>query len=283
MILEQRRTTGRPRHTRLVAVASGKGGVGKSNVVLNLALALHSMGESVALLDGDVGFSNLDILLGIKPQFTLQDVLEGRVSLLEAFSRGPRDLAILSGGSGVRLGQINSTEHVGRLASELRTLAGRFDRVYMDLGAGFGAQVGEMISLCDELLVVTTPEPTALADAYALIKMVILAEEAPVMHLVMNRARSVVEAGEAADRFIMAAQNFLHARIELLGYVMEDAAVIRAVKGQQPFVLREPHSLASRCIVQLAKNAVHGGAVEPSPKHGIYAFFERFINRQDDR
>lgn len=279
LIRDQRRMTGSHRRTRLIAVASGKGGVGKSNVVLNLALALHTMGESVALLDGDVGFSNLDILLGIKPEHTLQDVLEGRVHLIAAFARGPHDIAVLSGGSGTPLSHVGSTEYARRLAEELRTLDGRFDRVYMDLGAGFGSQVGEMIALCDEMLIVSTPEPTALADAYALVKMVILNGDAPIMHLVMNRARSVGEASEAANRFIVVAQSFLRAKIDLLGYVLEDAAVIRAVRKQAPFLLNEPRSLAARCIHQLAKNAVSGDPAEPSPRHGIQAFFERFMAR----
>lgn len=264
--------------TRLIGVASGKGGVGKSNIVLNFSLALQEMGQTVALLDADVGFSNLDILLGIHTEYSLQDVFEGRISLRAAFTHTASGLAIVTGSSNDVVDDAESIIHLERFAREMSLLDGEFDRIYIDFGAGFGKHAERLMALCDELILISTPEPTALADAYALLKMTAQTGAVPPVSLIVNRAPSVGEAAATAERFTALARRFLKLETVVLGYVLEDAAVGRAVRCQVPFFIGEPRSLATRCIVQMANNTLHTNSVNSlSPKRGIRAFLERIL------
>jgi len=276
------------RQTKLVAVASGKGGVGKSNVTLNFALALQDMGQRIGIIDGDLGFSNLEILLGVRPRYNLQDVFTGQVDLRSAFTVATGGLTLISGGSGMAPEDDSISVYLARFAQELIRIDGWLDYLFIDFGGGFGRYTSEMMGLCDELLLITTPEPTSLTDAYALIKMMTATGCMPQMRLVVNRARTVVQANEAGEKFATVAQKFLHISFDRLGYVLEDEAVGRAVLRQVPFYIAEPSSAAARCIRQLAKNTLSkanaSAPVVPDDRlqqvSGIKAFFERFVKRR---
>ena len=265
---------------RIIAVASGKGGVGKSNIVLNYALTLCQMGERILIVDGDIGFANIDILLGMRPVHTLEDVLVGNVKLQHAMTMGAYGLGVVSGGSSTMLDEREASLQMARFAQELSTVQGRFDRIYLDFGAGFSKYATEMIGLCDAILLVITPEPTALADAYSLIKRVAKRGPLPKIELVINRAQSVGQATEAAGKFTVAAQKFLFASPDTLGYVLEDDAVHRAVYRQIPFVLGEPNSIASKCVQQLAKNSVTQLVESYNPPRGLKQIWERFAKKR---
>ncbi len=266
------------KQTRLVAVASGKGGVGKTNIVLNLALTLASQGKKVAVLDGDFGFSNIDILLGLKPEYSLQDILDGKVTLKKALMQGPHNLWFVSGGAGIPADETRSQKAVSRLANELHGMDGEFDQIYIDFGAGFGALTEEMMRLCDDLLLVVTPENTSLADAYALLKMMTIRGSVPQVQLVVNRVASFVEGAATAERFMLVVNKFLTINLRILGYVLEDTAVSRAVNRQIPFVIGEPQSAVTKCMSQLAKNSL-SEELKVTDEHGIKAFFKRFFKR----
>ena len=277
LIKEQMAVTS-PMQTRLVAVASGKGGVGKTNIVLNLALTLASHGKKVAVLDGDFGFSNIDILLGLKPEYSLQDVLDGKVALKKALMTGPHELYFVSGGAGIATDDSRSQAGVSRLAKELHTMDGEFDQIFIDFGAGFGTLTSEMMRLCDDLLLVVTPENTSVADAYALLKMMSHRGSVPQIQLVVNRVSSFVEGAATAERFMVVVGKFLRIDMKLLGYVLEDTAVSRAVNRQVPFMIGEPQSAVAKCMHQLAKNTLSEVAASDND-HGIKAFFKRFFKR----
>ncbi|PWI58204.1 MinD/ParA family protein [Sulfoacidibacillus thermotolerans] len=268
---------------RLVAVASGKGGVGKSNITLNLGLTLAQAGMRIALLDGDFGFANLDILLGMRPLHSFLDVLEGRIPLQQALTRGPYELAFISGGSEYVIDSNLRSTYGARLTQELLAIETQFDQIYIDFGAGFGSFTAELMGLCDELMIVTTPEPTALADAYALVKMVAKVIPLPPVSLLINRAHSVTEGMDASRKLHRVVQQFLHVDLQVLGYVLEDAAVRRAVSKQIPFILLEPRSMAARCVAQVAKNVTKGSlsskSAPVSHERGVQAFIRRFLKR----
>lgn len=266
---------------RLIAVASGKGGVGKSNISLNLGLMLAKEGMRIAILDGDFGFANLDILLGVRPHYSLLDVLEGHISLQQALTRGPHDLAFISGGAKLITDMQAHSLYGAKLTEELLLIEDQFDRVYIDFGAGFGPFTAELMGLCDELLLITTPEPTALADAYALLKMVKNTITLPPVFLLINRAVNVVAGMDAGRKLSRVAEQFLQTQIEVIGYVLEDSAVQRAVSKQTPFVLLEPHSLATRCLMQITKNVREDSfrpiAPELEKTRGLQGFLNRFL------
>lgn len=262
-------------------MASGKGGVGKSNLVLNYALSLSQMGERILIIDGDLGFANLDILLGLRPAYSLEDVLSGTVSLIHAMTTATHGLEVVSGGSGNMLDERDANNQMARFAHELNTVQGRFDRIFLDFGAGFSRYATEMMGLCDDMLLVMTPEPTALADAYSLIKLIAKGGRLPNIHIVVNRAQSVGEATEAARKFSLATQKFLKTSPRVLGYVLEDDAVNRAVYHQTPFVLKEPNAMASKCIRQLAKNSLRRtDDLSNEEPHGLRKIWERFAKRR---
>ncbi len=277
MIKEQMAVTA-PRHTRLIAVASGKGGVGKTNIVLNLALTIAGQKKKVVVLDGDFGFSNIDILLGMKPEYSLQDVLDGRITLKKAMMKGPYELYFVSGGAGIPTDESRTHATVARLANELHMMDGEFDQIFIDFGAGFGSLTSEMMRLCDDLLLVITPENTSVADAYALLKMMSIRGSVPNVQLVVNRVATLVEGAATSERFMLVVSRFLNINLKTLGYVLEDAAVSRAVNRQVPFIIGEPQSAVTKCMHQLAKNSM-SDIDKSTNEHGIKAFFQRFFKR----
>ncbi|MCY0870497.1 MAG: P-loop NTPase [Firmicutes bacterium] len=259
---------------RLIAVASGKGGVGKSNFALNYCLALQATGERIALVDADFGFANLDILLGVRPTHSLDEVLSGDVALRDALVPVHRGLLFASGSS-LPLAQ-GSGQALARLAAQMLQLSSVVDRIVVDFGAGSDERSAELLGLCDEVILVCTPEPTAIADAYALMKLV-AARGSANFAVVINRARTLAVASAAARRLTRAAARFLKVDVHVLGYLLEDEAVARAVMQQAPFVIAEPQALASRCIERIAAAQSRSVApVQPAGIGGVRALLRRF-------
>ncbi len=267
-------------NAKVIAVASGKGGVGKSTIVLNLGLALCQLGQRILVIDGDIGFANLDILLGVRPTHSFEQVLLGEVRLRDAITKVDHGLAILSGGAGIAL-QNQSELPMARFAEELKAISSEFDQIYIDLGGGLSHYSAEMISLCDEVLLVITPEPTSLADAYSLVKQAIREGDIPNLSYLINRAHSLRQASEAAGKFELALSKFLKTKANHWGDILEDDAVGRAVFRQMPFILAEPSSLASKCLLQLAKRSLMVVDAEiPPSSPGILRIWERFVKRK---
>src|SRR5581483_2907151 len=173
-LMQPARTTGRdvssPTRTRVLAVASGKGGVGKTNLTVNIGIALARDGKRVVVLDGDLGLANVDVLLGLTPKWTLQHVVAGECELVDALCRAPGGIWVIPGGSGVDQLANLSVEGRRRLVDSLASLDGQADVLLVDLAAGVSEDVSTLLAAAPEVLVVTTPEPTAITDAYALVK-----------------------------------------------------------------------------------------------------------------
>ncbi len=249
---------------RILAVTSGKGGVGKSNVVANLALALGRLGKSVIVFDADLGMANLDVLFGVRPTHTLYHVVKGKRDLTEILVPCGVGVKFIAGGSGMRELADLDAEGKERLLSALRRLERFADILLIDTGAGISSNVMRFVSAAREVLLVTTPEPTAMADAYGVIKAVCAAVEAPPsVDVVVNRVKSPDEAAFVARRLAKVAARFLEFKSGYAGYVLEDPVVPRAVKLQKPFVEAYPNSPASVCIANIAANLI---GVEPRRK-----------------
>jgi len=247
---------------RTIAFTSGKGGVGKSNLVLNTGLLLAQRGRRVAILDGDLGLANLTVLLGQTPKYDLRDVVAGEKRLDEILLRGPHGLLVVPAGSGVaELANLNDEQRM-ELLQQVHDMEGALDFLLIDTGAGLSETVLNLILASDESVVVTLPEPTALADAYALMKVVVRQYPAYPFHLLINMVRDGEQARQVQRSLAEILMRFLGYRPGDAGFVVMDACVGRAVVQQVPFTEMAPRSRASRCLETLTDRLIGTAAPE---------------------
>ncbi len=259
--------------TRSLAIASGKGGVGKSCIALNLAAAMARRGERVLLLDGDLGLGNIGLLLGSGGEWTFEDALLGRCAAAAAVLEGPEGLAVLTASSAETADCWPEVEIAASVVEDFERLVAGFDTLVIDTGAGIADKTVDLVVAADEALLVVTPEPTAIADAYAALKALLIRRPDLVAGLVVNMADSADEAAELHAKFAELASRFLGAKIDNRGYIPLDRYVREAVKRQVPFVLTAPPSPAAQALTQLA------GYYEKAPvgKGGGPSFFTRAL------
>jgi flagellar biosynthesis protein FlhG len=248
-------TEAAPRTTRSLLFTSGKGGVGTSNLVLNLAIALGEMGERVVVVDADVGLANLDLLCGITPKYDLGDVLAGHCELAEAIVTGPGEIQIVPGAHAIRTGAEDLLEGPARLVAELGELESQSDFVLVDAGSGLGPGVAMLAAAADQVVIVSTTEPTSIADAHAAIGRFRRLAVPPRLRVVVNQAGSASDAAEAIERLVNGSRQFQGTVISPLGpgSIRSDAHVPLAVRGRRPFVTAFPNSVASRGVRRLGR------------------------------
>lgn len=267
--------TGGPRQTRVLAITSGKGGVGKTNFTLNLGLALMEYGQRVILLDADMGMANIDVVLGIVPKYNLFHVINGERRLSEIIVEGPKGLRIIPGGSGIKELAALQPWQFEALMADVHSLEGTADILLIDTGAGVSSNVLNFLVAADEVIIVTTSEPTALTDAYGLIKIVSRENPGAVMKLIVNRVESEAEGALVAHKLKIVTKKFLDVELETYGHIIDDPAVSEAVKKQQPFILAFPYSPATQCVIDLAAKMCNQTAKRPA---GLRAFFNNVAN-----
>ncbi len=260
---------------RVVAVTSGKGGVGKTSLVVNLALALAHLGQRVVVFDADLGLANVEVLLGISPPHTLHDVVFGGKSMEEVLVPGPCGIKFISGGSGFQELANLDTAQRERLIRGLAYFQHQADFLLVDTGAGISRNVLGFVAASQEVIVVVTPEPTSLTDAYGLIKVLAKFKVHSHAYLVVNRALDDREAVQTAHKMEMVAGRFLQFRVHHLGSLLEDGVVGQAVKVQQPFVLLQPHGAAARRVAEMARYLVEGYRAPAA--RGINGFIGRLV------
>ena len=243
---------GPSRSPSIVAVTSGKGGVGKTNVVVNLAVSLARLRHRVAILDADFGLGNVDVLLGLAPPWHIGHLLAGERTLDEIMVSGPLGVRIIPASSGLRELAALTPAHRERLSRALETLRGRFDFLLIDTAAGISDNVIEIAREAGLVLVVTSLEPTAMVDAYAMLKILTTVEPGREVGLVVNGARDAREADLVFTQLDIATTRFLRRRLLYYGHVPLDAAVRQAVLLQRAVVDHEPQAAASRCFRLLA-------------------------------
>lgn len=262
-------------NVRVVAITSGKGGVGKTNLAVNLAIALQKRGRRVLVIDADLGMANVDILLGAASRKHLLDLLRPEVTLDDVIVRTSHDIQYISGGSGIE--KALEYDHAEKLLlqQKLADCATRADLILVDTGAGLGRNVMDFILAADEVLLVTTPEPTSLTDAYAVMKAYSIYAAQKNLRLIINRVYEAKESREVAQKLQRAAEKFLHMPVDCLGYVFEDTAVTKAVRKQTPLLKAEPTAAAARCIDALAQSLITGG--EMNVKRGWKGFLHQIF------
>lgn len=264
---------------KVITVTIGKGGVGKTNVAVNLAIALSELGQRVTILDADFGLSNIDVLFGIIPKFTLLDVIRKEKNIIEVLSDGPQNIKFISGGSGVEELVRLDTQHLERFVEDIVLLDEISDIILIDTGAGLAESVMSFVMAADEIFLVTTPEPTSITDAYALVKMVANKDKSKIIRLIVNRAENYKEAGEILSKLAAVAQKFLNIKINQLGYVTNDDLVMKSVKQQQPFSLNYPKSQAARDIRNIAQKVTEDTDLGSQAQNfGIKGFVSKLVN-----
>ena len=240
------------RNTRFICVTSGKGGVGKTNFSINLGIVMARMGKETAIIDADLGLANVDVVAGTLPKYTLNNLLYSDMSLEEIIGAGPEGLKIISGGSGLANLVDLPSEKVEVLIQHFQELYRLFDLVILDTGAGLSRNILAFASACDEIIVITTPEPTSLTDAYAMIKAIIRDNASAKIHIVVNRAENSKEGQQYYEKISNASEKFLGCQLEKLGVILEDSSVSKAVKQQSPFIIAYPGSTAAKNIQLIA-------------------------------
>lgn len=265
------------RRASVVAVTSGKGGVGKSNIAVNLAILLSSAGKEVVLLDADLGLANADVLCNIDLPANLSHVISRKRELKDVLVKGPGGFSLIGGASGLARMADLSDDDRQRLVDALEVLEEKADIILIDTGAGISPNVLTFTRAADHVLVVTTPEPTAITDAYAVIKVITRRESAfpddnRRISLLVNQARSPGEARVVYERIAKVARQFLNVAVYDAGFLPADEQIPAAVRKRQPFVLASPRCPASLSITQLAMR-LQQGVVATTPLQA--GFFNR--------
>lgn len=260
-----------------LAVTSGKGGVGKTGVALNLGVALAQQGRRVLLVDADLGLGNLALMAGLAAERTLEEVLRGECGPEEAALTGPAGVMVLPAGTALGgdpwVGMAIEPEAVGRL----RAFEERFDWLVIDTGAGIAAKVQDFVLAADEALLVVTPEPAAVADAYATVKVLLGRRSELPVGLLVNMAETAAEAARLHAGFQELTARFLGAGIDNRGYIPLDRYVREAAKRQTPFALAAPPPPAAQALERLAGQLLQRS---PAGEHSAQGFFERVWQRR---
>ncbi len=261
---------------RVISVTSGKGGVGKSNIVANLAMALASQGKKILIIDADLGVGNLDVLLGLSPQFNLNHVLSGEKGLAEIIVEVAPSIKLIPAGSGIQeytsLGQHEKL----KLLDELDMLEEDFDIMIIDTEAGISENVTYFTVAAQEILVVVTPEPTSITDVYALIKLLATRYSEHHFKVLINMARDSEDALEVFRKLANVAGRFLDISLDYLGCVVRDERLIDAVKKQKAVYELFPDSDVSNCFTTLAKRIIENSR-QTHLKGNIQFFFRRYL------
>ena len=249
---------------RVLAISSGKGGVGKTNVVAGLALALAHQKQRVVIVDADFGLANLDILLGLSPTSTLEQVLRGEKVLEEILVEGPSSIRIVPASSGVQeLTRLDDAAEL-RLVQGLQRIAEDADWMLVDTAAGVHDSVVKLLMAAQQVLLVATPEPASLVDAYAVLKVLHLRDAEKPVRLVVNNAQSAEEAEETVQQLDLATRRFLGRGVEALGAIPHDPWLLQAVREQRCVVDRYPQSPSAKAFESLARILVEGGQWDPA-------------------
>jgi flagellar biosynthesis protein FlhG len=266
----------RRRPTRTIAIASGKGGVGKTNVCVNLGLALAKLGRAVTIIDMDLGLGNIDVILGVDARLTLEEVVAGRCSLSEALIEGPYGTRLVCAGSGVVALANLEPEQREHLIARLSVIDDSSDIVLLDIGAGISPNVIDFIAAAGEVIVVTTTEPAAMTDAYALIKVTHHQARDVAFSLLVNQVVNPREAREVAQAMVSAARRFLDVDLATLGFLPHDDKLLSAIKRQVPVLVSYPTSRFATTIEDVA-----GRLCLPAPmaEEDAASGFVRFLRR----
>ncbi len=266
---------------RVITVTSGKGGVGKSNVSINLAVQLRKLGQRVIIFDADFGLANIEVMFGAIPKHNLGDLIYQGKNIREIITVGPMDIGFISGGSGIA-GLTNlGRDYINYLIQNLAELDMLADVIIIDTGAGISDAVIEFLVASGEVLLVTTPEPTSITDSYSLLKAlnrhVRFNKEMTTIKVIANKVRSPEEGQQLYNKLNAVVSRYLKIPIRYLGYVPEDSQLVKAVMQQTPISIDSPNAKSSRDFENLAYVLTNNANEVTFKKHGMTGFFANMV------
>ncbi|MCQ2594728.1 MAG: MinD/ParA family protein [Treponemataceae bacterium] len=263
--------------TRIITVTSGKGGVGKTNIAVNLAIAYAQTGKKVILIDADLGLANVNVILNMVPQFNLYHVITKQKKMSEIILPTEFGIKIIAGANGFsRIANLNEEDRMNFI-HEFETLSSA-DIIIIDTSAGISNNVLGFVEAADEVLIVTTPEPTAITDAYGMIKIIATETDSLKLNLklVVNRVHSSAEGRKISDRMTTIVGQFLNCKVEYMGFIYDDPVVSQSVVRQKPFIIAEPNSKPAICIKHIVSRIEK---IEIEKPAGISGFVDKLMGR----
>ncbi|MFA7533837.1 MAG: MinD/ParA family protein [Tissierellaceae bacterium] len=239
---------------KVISVSSGKGGVGKTNFALNFAISLKKLGYDIVIIDSDIGLSNVEILSGVSLNYSMSDIVFSNKSIFEIMGEGPEGVKIISGGSGLKELNLLRDENFPRLIYEIEKLQSSYDFIVIDTGAGISNAVIDFIMTSNEVIIISTPDPTSLMDSYTLIKSIVSNGFTGQINIVSNLVNNRHEGKEVFDKLSTTVNNFLRVQIKYFGYIEKDRIVSNAIRNQVPFIISHPNSNTAKKINIMAMN-----------------------------
>ena len=259
--------------TRVISITSGKGGVGKSSLAINLAISLSKQGKRVCLVDADLGMANIDVLLKMTPKYNLTHIINEGLDIFDVVEEGPENLLVIPGGTGWQDIANLDDDKFKNLIKAFNKLEQFSDIIIFDTGAGINRHIINFLLASDEIILVTTPEPHAITDAYAMTKTVIDQDKELPVKLIVNKASSPQEGKDVGSKISFAARQFLGIPIEFLGFIQENQLFSKSVRNQTPVISSWPYSLPSREINGLAVNLA--GKKDKNSHRGLVGFVKK--------
>jgi flagellar biosynthesis protein FlhG len=271
-----KQTSSKNNFLQVISVTSGKGGVGKTSIVANMAILLSSMGKKVLVFDADLGLANIDVMLGLSPKYNINHLLHGDCKINDILIEGPAGIIILPASSGIQELSVLSYEQQLTIVNALDNFQGDFDYMLVDTGAGISENVLYFNSAAQRIIVVVTPEPTSLTDAYALIKVMRTKFKIKRFEIIINDVLSAYEGKEVIKKLIFACDKFLgDIALDMLGSIPHDSTIPESIRKQRAFVEINPGSEASRRLAAIVKRIDSINA--PQESGTLQFFFKRHI------
>ena len=260
---------------RIITVTSGKGGVGKTNITTNLSLHLAAMGFNPCILDADLGLANINILLGINPEYTLKDVIKNNIELSNIIIKDYEGVDIIPGSSGIEDIANIDQESLDKLIESFSTI-NAYDFLFIDTAAGISSDVISLCIAANEIILVITPEPTSLTDAYALLKVLTNNGFDGDVLIIVNNCKNSTVAKKTYSGFKHVVIKYLSLNVQPLGVILEDSNIPQSVREQKPFISNFPDTIASKCLKIIAKNLINNTSSDLETRD-IQSFWKRCI------